>query len=324
MIKRLENENYISYMMRVVGAVKNGEIGYVEMGDLLLGEENCYSVDNLRKSYYVLNKICEKVNEQPNNVKNRILCLSDFHVPFQLPIETFEKFRAVTDTLVLNGDLVDFNQISKFSKVCRNTPMDDLVETRQYLVDLIKYINPRDVYITIGNHEKRFEKYLDKNIGNDLINLMPKSPIDYIVCEGLPYYDHQNHSKVFYEPLKEVFPDKKFHYSGNWYCQVGNTIFAHPSAFSSGILKTAEKAAQFFRNERADFDLLVLSHTHRSGAYAMGGGSEIIEQGCCCDVVKNNYRDAMLVNEQKEGFVYICQDENGDSIRELTQRVVLN
>ncbi|MDD3107072.1 MAG: metallophosphoesterase, partial [Bacilli bacterium] len=135
--------------------------------------------------------------------------------------------------------------------------------------------------------------------------------------------DHSSHSKVWYDSLREIFPDKKFYYDGGWFVQIGDTIFCHPTAFKSGILATAEKAMYWFRNEGYMFKNLVMSHTHRSGEYVIGN-TTIIEQGTCSDVVRNNYRDGMLVNEQKEGFVYLCQDDSGKTIAEMTQRVVLN
>lgn len=50
-------------MKRVVAAVENDEIGYSEMGDLLLGSRNCYSSDNARKAYYFLSKICDSIDD---------------------------------------------------------------------------------------------------------------------------------------------------------------------------------------------------------------------------------------------------------------------
>ena len=49
-------------MKRVIAAVKNGTIEYPEMGDLLLGDRNVYSGDNLRKAFYVLDKICDNID----------------------------------------------------------------------------------------------------------------------------------------------------------------------------------------------------------------------------------------------------------------------
>ncbi len=326
MIERYERESQFDFMKRIVmGKLVEHTVeeSYEELSELLFGDGNCFNESEVRKRCYGILAMIKAMDEKQSNVKTRILCTSDQHVPFQLPVDIFAKFRNVTDVLILNGDVLDMASISRFARVSRQTPMDDIIMARQYMIDLINYVNPMEVYITVGNHERRFENYLDKNVKNDLINLLPRTPFSLIVDEGFNNYDHSSHSKVWYDSLREIFPDKNFYYDGKWYAQIGDTIFCHPTAFKSGILATAEKAMYWFRNEGYMFSNLCLSHTHRSGEYAVGN-TTIIEQGTCSDVAKNNYRDGMLVNEQKEGFVYLCQDEDGRTIKELTQRVVLN
>ena len=43
-----------------------------------------------------------------------------------------------------------------------------------------------------------------------------------------------------------------------------------------------------------------------------------------CDVKANNYSDGRLGNSQIEGFIYICQDKNGEIIKDKTKLVCLN
>ena len=62
---------------------------------------------------------------------------------------------------------------------------------------------------------------------------------------------------------------------------------------------------------------------HRVGEYYIGN-TRIIEQGAFSDVSKNNYNNGRLYNSQKEGFVYLCQDIMGKTIREKTELVALN
>ena len=50
----------------------------------------------------------------------------------------------------------------------------------------------------------------------------------------------------------------------------------------------------------------------------------VFKQGAFSDVAKNNYSDSKLYNSQKEGFVLICQDFNGNTIRNKCNLVVLN
>lgn len=62
--ERNENETYLRFMKRIVSMAADKRISYAEMGDALLGDKNVYSDDNLRKAFYVLSKICEKIEDQ--------------------------------------------------------------------------------------------------------------------------------------------------------------------------------------------------------------------------------------------------------------------
>ena len=119
------------------------------------------------------------------------------------------------------------------------------------------------------------------------------------------------HAKTWYEPLRDAFPDVEITYNDSWHCQIGKTIFCHPLAFSSGIMKTSEKAMLFFRNEGYDFTSLVMGHTHRIG-YAYIGNTQVFEQGACCDTSRMHYHDGKLINSQKEGYLYLEQDPDGE------------
>lgn len=203
--------------------------------------------------------------------------------------------------------------------------MEEIIGAREYIISLIEYLSPKKVFAVYGNHDNRLSTYINKNLDNDVAELMPNTPLDYIFNDGFRHYDRKNHTKVWYEPLTEVFKDSGIEiiYNSDWKCQIGQTLFCHPLAFNSGILKTAERALMFFRNEGFNFTSLVMSHTHRVGEFTIGN-STIYEQGCCADVKKNNYHDGKLVYSQKEGFLFICQDKNGKIIKDKTKIICLN
>ena len=62
-LKRDNNESYTRYLKRVVQAVREKTITYDEMGDCLLGEDNVYCHDNLRKMFYALNVIADRLDD---------------------------------------------------------------------------------------------------------------------------------------------------------------------------------------------------------------------------------------------------------------------
>ena len=64
MTTRKQNEEYVDYMKRIIRMCADKQISYSEMGDALLGDLNCYSAENLRKAFYVLEKICNIINNE--------------------------------------------------------------------------------------------------------------------------------------------------------------------------------------------------------------------------------------------------------------------
>lgn len=62
--ERKENESFTRFMRRIIAMAADKRISYTEMGDALLGDKNVYSEDNHRKSFYVLSKVCDKLEDE--------------------------------------------------------------------------------------------------------------------------------------------------------------------------------------------------------------------------------------------------------------------
>ena len=296
-----------------IAAQLNAEFGGIDVSSSCY--RKCYQ-------YYTLMNNALKAKGE-TTVATRILSVSDTHVPFELPIELLSKYQNRVDILQLNGDICDCQAISKFGKTYRVSPMEEIIKARKYMIDMIEYLQPKKVVVTYGNHDLRFQNFMAKNLDNEIVELMPQTSLELIFVDGFNHYNKREGTKSWYAPIREVFPQIEIEYTDNWWTQIGDTIFAHPSAFSSGVLKTAERAMYFFRNEGLQFLELVMAHTHRVGEYYIGN-TRIIEQGAFSDVSKNNYNNGRLYNSQKEGFVYLCQDIMGKTIREKTELVALN
>ena len=321
-IQRNSNESYNDYFVRLFERKDQYQLTCQDIADLL----NCENGENFgesvyRKRWVAFNagRIYER-QKQSSGIVTRILTISDTHVPFQLPKEVFSNYIGKIDILQINGDVVDCFSLSKFDRVYRISPMDEIIQARQYLIELIEYLYPKKVVINFGNHDQRFERYLSKNLDSDVLELMPKTSLELICEDGFHHYDKRNHTKVWYEPLKNIFNDIEVQYIDNWFCQIGQTIFCHPLAFNGQPMKTAEKAMYFFRNEGYEFSSLVMAHTHRIGQYSIGN-TDLFEQGCCCDTSKMNYSDGKLVNSQREGFLFLGQDKDGKIIKYKQERL---
>ena len=299
--KRLENEDFDTYALRLYANKSEYGLNSRDIANLLNQESNIQKDESAWRKYYRnFKKGMEYQRNMDNSdIKTRILCISDCHVPFQLPVDTLFKYKKRVDILCLNGDIGDCQSISSFPKVYRKSPMEEMIETRQYMIDMIEYIKPKKVVINYGNHELRFQNYLVKNLDTDILELMPQTSLELICVDGFRRYDKREKTKIEYKPLIDVFDDVEIEYTDNWYTQIGDCIFTHPKAFSSGILKTAEKAMFWFRNEGYNFKTLVMAHTHRSGMYVIGN-TTIYEQGAFSDTKKNN-----ITVKKKDLFIFV-------------------
>jgi predicted phosphodiesterase len=246
------------------------------------------------------------------------------HVPFQLPISTFSEYVGKVDILQINGDVVDCQALSKFSKQYRISPMEEMIQARQYLIDVIEYIKPKKVIINYGNHDKRFANYFAKNLDTDILELLPDTSLELILVDGFKHYDKKTKSKIQYEPLCKVFTDVEIEYIDDWKAKIGKTWFVHPLAYRQGTLSTCEQAMNYLhKTEREIFDTVVMAHTHAVGD-TKKGFIRLFEQGACCDVAKMNYMDGRLSAPQKMGFAIICQNKDGDLIEDKSKVIVLN
>lgn len=62
-IKRQYGESYLSYLSRITQYLQSKQITYTQWGDALLGIDNNYSEDNLRKATYVVSKMLPKLEK---------------------------------------------------------------------------------------------------------------------------------------------------------------------------------------------------------------------------------------------------------------------
>lgn len=321
-INKRDNETNFEWKLRLCLAKKRKELDldWSEIRDLLNID---ITSDQLRKQAVGYAEYDDYINGF-DGVATTILSISDLHYPFQLPYTILSDYVNKVDILQINGDILDNQGISKFSKKYRISTMEEIINGRQYLIDLIKYIKPKSVVCNYGNHDSRFGNYLSRNIDTDMLELLPNTSVELIFETGFNHYDKFSGTKTWYKPLKEIFDDVNIVFSNDWKCRIGNTYFVHPLAYRQNILATCEKAKDYLQDtDKVPFDCVVMAHTHQVGD-SKKGFIRLIEQGAFCDVNKMNYMDGRLTKPQKEGFVIICQDKDGNLINNKTKLVVLN
>ena len=321
-LQRREGEDFTAWKIRCCLAKKRREtdLDWVEIRDML-GLD--ITPDQLRKVAVGYEEYDSYIHDGAH-IANRILSISDLHIPFNLPLETFSTYANRVDTLVLNGDIMDCQSISSFTKKYRVDFVEEMVTARQYLIDFITMIHPRKVYVVKGNHEYRMLKYLSDRLHEDLLSIMPDSPLDLIVNDGFKQRDRIHGRESWYCPLAGLFAESGIDvvYDGNWWVKVGKVIFAHPLSYSSGMLKTTEKAVNFFLRQDREFTSLVLGHTHKLGSYIQGNIA-MYEQGCCCQLDQLDYADGKLYLPSQNGFIYMGLDDQGAPIKNQTELIEL-
>lgn len=319
-INRLENETLFEWKLRLCKAKLNHEIDldWQEIVDLLNLDIH---PDSLRKMSYGYVEYDDYIHNGAG-ASERILAISDMHIPFNLPVTVLKDYSGIVDTIVVNGDLLDNFSASSFPKKMK-VPMDEeLILGRQYLIDLIEMIKPKKIMFTKGNHENRLERYLTDRLSEEIVGILPVDPLDSIINTGFIANDYRHKTKTEYSSLREVFENVEIVYDGNYWIKEGNVLFAHPIAYSSGMLKTTEKAVNYFLRLDRTFNALVLGHTHKCGSFAQGG-IKMYEQGCLCDLNQLDYSNGKLVIPNQNGFMYICLDDDGNIIDSKTKLITL-
>lgn len=322
-LQRLEGEDYIGWKIRACLAKKRNEtdMNWAEIKDML-GES--VTAGHLRRVAVGYEEYDSYINGDIG-VTTRVLSISDAHVPFNLPVETFRKYAGRVDVLVFNGDIQDCHSCSSFPRKYRIGFDQEMVETRQYMIDVINMISPKKVIVIMGNHEYRLSRFLSDKLYDDILTIMPDSPQELIVNKGFHLKDRLNKTETWYSPLCEVFSERgiEIEYDGSWYKLVGNVIFAHPLSYSAGMLKTTEKAVNFFLRNNRKFTCICLGHTHKLGFFKQGD-ILMYEQGCTCDLRKLDYNNGKLVIPGQNGYIYLALDKDGNVIEGKSKLETIN
>ena len=319
----MREENRYDKIKRIVESklVDRIDKDYTELSEEAFGK--AYSSDVARRMFYGAKKVIDAIEEDVGKVnedETRILCISDMHIPFNRDIKEFFKYKGKVDTLVLNGDIIDNYSMSSFTKMYRLSLVEELIQARELLIELIEEIKPKKVTVVTGNHEIRLGKKIADKIGSDLLDLMPRDALAFLFDTGFNYYDRIKKCKTVYTPIDEEV-DCEVNYVGNFWTKEGKTIFVHPQAFRGTTLGTVGKAYDYFTAIGEDFQSIIMAHTHKLGMYVMND-KYLYEQGTCANLNHMDYQDLKLPkSSQVNGYMYIIQDKDGNLIYDKTKLI---
>lgn len=109
----------------------------------------------------------------PDSIKT-LLIINDLHIPFH-NTEAIEEALITgeeenVDAIILNGDIADVYQLSRFQKV-QQYPLDQEIEDVKAFLTLLRQRFPNQIiYYKEGNHEERMEKYMAR-VAPELLGL---------------------------------------------------------------------------------------------------------------------------------------------------------
>jgi len=224
----------------------------------------------------------------------RLGVFGDVHIPFHdnTALETmFTKFEEENvDSILINGDLLDFYQLSFHEKDPRVIHFKDEIEAgKEFLAYLRDRFPGIPIYYITGNHENRFERYL-RIKASELLD-MDEFRLDVIL--------HVAEYKVEFIPFrsKVVF--------GDYTIEHGDKI---PGA--GGVVPARTLLMRLKSNS-------IVNHFHKSSessqrVYGIGEPTTIkaYSLGCMCDLAP----EYMEINEWNHGFAIMKKIKNKVSV----------
>jgi predicted phosphodiesterase len=215
----------------------------------------------------------------------RLGIFGDVHIPFHdnTALETmFTKFEEENvDSILINGDLLDFYQLSFHEKDPRVIHFKDEIEAgKEFLAYLRDRFPGIPIYYITGNHENRFERYL-RIKASELLD-MDEFRLDVIL--------HVAEYRIEFIPFrsKVVF--------GDYTIEHGDKI---PGA--GGVVPARTLLMRLKSNS-------IVNHFHKSSessqrVYGIGEPTTIkaYSLGCMCDLAP----EYMEINEWNHGFAIL-------------------
>jgi predicted phosphodiesterase len=225
---------------------------------------------------------------------SKVLLLSDIHFPYHdnEALTTALKYgqKENVDAIFINGDMIDFYQLSFHEKDPRVTSIADELEMARDFFDTLKKNFPKAlIYYITGNHEHRLERYLRVK-APELLDVQ-EFRIDILLKlgeKGIHYLPHG--TKCYFGKLLVEHGDKM---KGSGGVNPARSLFAKLKrhAICGHFHRTSEATEKVY-----DSDVVVTYST-----------------GCLCEL-EPRY---MEVNNHNHGFAVVEMDGENFRVRNL-------
>jgi len=223
---------------------------------------------------------------------NNILVISDIHVPYHdveaLTCAFNYGVKEKVNTIVINGDLIDFYQISRFLKDPRKKSLAYEIDvTKNFLQILRSTFKNADIYWLMGNHDVRFNHWM-----------MAKAP------ELLDIADASLESILGLNQLRiKLIDDNKLVKAGKLFINHGHLLLRGAFSPVSPARGAYVKAKQS----------IIVGHTHKISEHTEtnlnGEITTTWSTGCLCELSPDY---VPFANNYSHGFAHVVVETNGD------------
>jgi len=215
--------------------------------------------------------------------------ISDLHIPYHIPelvMLISEQYSSQARSIIIDGDLIDAESISKFKKTGRIGRLCEAYETSKELVWSLARQFPR-VDLIEGNHEFRTHSGRVSLDDAEFSFFDSFDMLEHIASGDSVCYDDLSQETIL---QRSTNAPSNVSYQHSGLINYNNGIFiGHPHHYSKIQARTVINTIQDLKLERTDIsniDAVIIGHTHKivNGIYTYGvTGYEI---GCLCGRLK--------------------------------------
>jgi predicted phosphodiesterase len=261
-------------------------------------DKSLYMTDERPKNPWKLPE-SEETKYEPFHIKEKkIAVLSDVHIPYHsvtalsaaLDFIQAEKPSAI----LLNGDILDFYQLSRFGKDPRKRSVAHELQAAREFLDILSQFGAK-IYYKIGNHEERYQNYL-----------MMKAP----ELLGVQQFELQ-HLLGLHDRGIELIGDKRI-------IKANDLNIVHGHEFGQSIFSPVNVARGLFLRGKVS---AMQGHNHQTSSHTetdMNGNMVTTwSLGCLCEL-----NPAYLpINKWSHGFAMVDLSDNGKDFHVRNYRI---
>ena len=223
---------------------------------------------------------------------NNILLISDLHIPYHnvdaITIAFEYGVKNGINTIIINGDLMDFHNLSRFEKDPRKRSVrEEFVFTKQFLQSLRKTFPKAAIYWLLGNHDIRYQKWLMTKV--------------YEIFDD-EYYHLHTRLKISEENI-QIIPD-------NVLVKAGKLSITHGHHIMRGFFSPVNSARGAWMKAKQS---VIIGHVHKVSNHVEvnldGESFGCWSTGSLCEL-KPDYNP--LVSNYQHGFAHIVVNDDGN------------